>query len=342
MKKPFLDNGRVISAEEITMTITNVDLDIIDKTYDYDRIEIGLGYTYAKAYLPKTLIECILDFYEKKTTLKDVEGEEATYMLFKGMLNSLYGMCVTDIVNDNIVYANGSWGKVDGDAEEQISKYNKSRNRFLFYPWGVFVTAYARQNLWTGILECGDDYIYSDTDSVKILNFDNHKQYFDNYNKEIIGKLETTCIQYSINTDRIRPKTVKGKEKPLGVWDDEGTYDGFKTLGSKRYLVQKDGEFKCTVAGVNKKLTSKYIGEKDDPWGFFEDKMVVDEEHSGRLISTYLDEGYDVKVVDYQGKCYNGREESGIHMEPSEYHLTMTTEYLALVLGLYISEEGTI
>lgn len=342
MKKPFLDNGRIISADEIVMTITNVDLDIIDKTYDYDKIEIGLAYTYAKSYLPKALIECILDFYEKKTTLKDVDGEEATYMLFKGMLNSLYGMSVTDIVNDNIIYVNGQWGTSVGDSEEQIAKYNKSRNRFLFYPWGVFVTAYARQNLWTGILECGDDYIYSDTDSVKILNFDKHKRYFDNYNKDIIKKLEDTCKEYHINKERIRPKTVKGKEKPLGVWDDEGEYEGFKTLGSKRYLVKKDGEFKCTVAGVNKKKTSEYIASKDLPWEFFEDKMVVDEEHSGRLISTYLDEGYDVEVVDYQGICYNGREESGIHMEPSEYHLTMTAEYLALVLGTYITEDGTI
>lgn len=340
MRKPFLDNGRVISADEIVMTITNVDLDIIDKTYDYDDIVIGLGYTYAKARLPKILIECILDFYEKKTTLKDVEGEEATYQLFKGMLNSLYGMCVTDIVNDDVVYNNG-WGKEPGDAEKQIEKYNKGRNRFLFYPWGVFVTAWARYNLWTGILECGDDYIYSDTDSVKILNFENHKDYFDNYNKEIIDKLELTCKEYEIDKERISPKTVKGKSKPLGVWDDEGTYKFFKTLGAKRYLVEKDEEFKCTVAGVNKKLTSKYISEQEDPWGFFTNEMTVDEEHSGRLISTYLDEPYDIKVVDYQGICYNGREESGIHMEPSAYHLTMSAEYLALVLGAYISEDGT-
>lgn len=341
MRKPFLDNGRVISADEIILTITNVDLEIIEKTYDYDDLIIGLGYTYAKSKLPKVLIECILDFYEKKTTLKDVEGEEATYQLYKGMLNSMYGMCVTDIVNDEIIYSNG-WRKEQGDPDEQIEDYNKGRNRFLFYPWGVFVTAYARRNLWTGILECGDDYIYSDTDSVKITNYASHKDYFENYNTDIIRKLEETCKEYDIDTSRISPQTVNGKLKPLGVWDDEGTYSGFKTLGAKRYLVEKEGEFKCTVAGVNKKLTSKYISEQEDPWGFFTNEMVVDEEHSGRLISTYLDEPYDVRVVDYQGICYNNKEESGIHFEPSEYHLTMTSEYLALVLGAYISEDGII
>lgn len=341
IKKPKLDNGRVISAEELVITLTNVDLDIIDETYDYDEIIIGLGYTYIKWYLPKNLIQCILDFYEKKTTLKDVEGEEATYQLFKGMLNSLFGMSVTDIVNDEIIYTD-DWYKEDGNFDEQIAKYNRSRNRFLFYPWGVFVTAYARRNLWSGILECKDDYIYSDTDSVKILNFDKHKEYFDKYNEEIIEKLIKTCNNYNLDSSRIKPKTVKGKEKPLGVWDDEGTYDGFKTLGAKRYLVEKDGEFKCTVAGVNKKLTSQYIGEQEDPWEFFCDEMTVDEEHSGRLISTYLDEPYNIRVVDYQGKCYNGREESGVHMEPSPYHLKMSAEYLALLLGTYVGEDGII
>ena len=87
-KKPVLDNGRLISADEIVLTITNVDLDIIDKCYDYDDIVIGLGYTYAKGYLPTSLVQCIFDFYEKKTTLKGVEGEEAIYQLFKGNLNS--------------------------------------------------------------------------------------------------------------------------------------------------------------------------------------------------------------------------------------------------------------
>lgn len=339
-KKPKLDNGRIISADEIVMTITNVDLDIIDKCYDYDEIIIGLGYTYAKAYLPTALVKCIFEFYEKKTTLKDVEGEEAIYQLFKGNLNSTYGMTVTDIINAVITFVNGEWGEDEEDAEDQLDRYNNSRNRFLFYPWGVFITAYARKNLWGGILESGQDFIYADTDSVKILNFENHKEYFENYNKEIIEKLEAACDYHGISKDKISPVTIKGKKKPLGVWDDDGHYNHFKTLGAKRYLVEQDGHYKCTIAGVNKKMTSEYISEKEDPFGFFTDKMSVDAEHSGRLISTYLDTPYEGTVADYHGVCYNYKEQSGIHFEKSDYNLTMTAEFLSLILGCDYSEEG--
>ena len=50
----------------------------------------------------------ILDLYQDKTTLKGVVGEEANYMLSKGMLNSMYGMCVTDTIMSNVSY-DGQW-----------------------------------------------------------------------------------------------------------------------------------------------------------------------------------------------------------------------------------------
>ena len=251
-------------------------------------------------------------------------------------------MTVTDIINAMVTYVGHTWGEDEEDPEDQIERYNRSRNRFLFYPWGVFITAYARQNLWSGILECGQDYIYADTDSVKVMNFDSHKHYFDDYNSDIIRKLELACDHHGISKDKISPVTVKGKKKPLGVWDDEGTYSHFKTLGAKRYLVEHDGEITCTIAGVNKKETSKYIAAQEDPWGFFSDQMSVDEEHSGRLISTYIDEPYSGTVADYRGVCYNFREESGVHFEKSDYNLTMTKDFLNLILGSYYSEEGVI
>ncbi|MGC7974581.1 hypothetical protein ACP3WV_23580, partial [Salmonella enterica] len=71
---------------------------------------------------------------------KDVEGSEVEYLLSKGMLNSIYGMCVTDIVKDKAVYGD-EWGINKVNIDEEIENYNNSRKRFLYYAWGIWVTA---------------------------------------------------------------------------------------------------------------------------------------------------------------------------------------------------------
>ena len=99
------------------------------------------------------------------------------------MLNSCYGMAVTDIVRPEIIYTDDWQDPLLPNLEKSIEDYNKSRSRFLFYPWGVWVTAYARRNLFTGICEFGSDYIYSDTDSIKVINISAHMDYINSYNK---------------------------------------------------------------------------------------------------------------------------------------------------------------
>jgi hypothetical protein len=89
---------------------------------------------------------------------------------------------------------------------EAIHKYNESKGRFLFYPWGIWVTAYARRNLWSAILNVGNDYVYSDTDSIKALNFETHQPYIDAYNKEITFKLFKMMDYHQLNPSRLSPK----------------------------------------------------------------------------------------------------------------------------------------
>ena len=76
------------------------------------------------------------------------------YLGSKEMVNAAYGMTVTDICRDEIIYDESSqmdWEKQKPNIEDAIEKYNKSARRFLFYPWGVWVTAYARRNLFSGL-----------------------------------------------------------------------------------------------------------------------------------------------------------------------------------------------
>ena len=54
----------------------------------------------------------------------------------------------------------------------------------------MWITAYARKNLWTGILEFKNDYVYSDTDSIKCVNVPDHMEYINKYNDIVINKLK--------------------------------------------------------------------------------------------------------------------------------------------------------
>src|SRR5699024_4604534 len=145
LEKPIINNGRVYSADSLEMTITDIDFKIIEQVYSWDKIAVANVKKFYRDYLPKDMIKAIIDLYQDKTELKDVEGKEVEYMLSKGMLNSVYGMSVTDIIKDNHTYNNDDfWELEQVDVQEEIDKHNKSKNRFLYYAWGVWVTAYAR------------------------------------------------------------------------------------------------------------------------------------------------------------------------------------------------------
>ena len=331
MVKPVINNGRVYDAEMIQTTITDVDFNIIEKVYEWDKISIANVKGFVKAYLPKSIIESILNLYQDKTTLKGVEGKEVEYLLSKGMLNSVYGMCVTDVVKDEHVY-NDTWGVERVDVDEKIDEYNKSKNRFLFYPWGIWVTAYARRNLWTAILNIGDDYIYSDTDSIKMLNFDKHKEYVEKYNKHIGKKLADMMEHYKLNVELLAPKTIQGKAKPLGIWEFDGNYSHFKTLGAKRYLVKENGEFHLTVAGLSKKNGITHMvnicgGDTEQVFNIFNDNLYIPADKTGKMTHTYIDSEKEMFVVDYDGVEERVLTLSGIHLEPCDFTLSISEQY---------------
>lgn len=333
-----INNGRVYDADSLSMTITDIDFNIISKVYEWDEISIKNVYGFVKAYLPKAIIESILDLYSDKTTLKGVEGKEVEYLLSKGMLNSVYGMSVTDIVKDNNVYNNG-WEVEAVDITEKITEYNESRNRFLYYAWGIWVTAYARRNLWTGILAMGNDYIYSDTDSIKALNYEKHKPYVEWYNNNVQTKLVEMCKHYKLDVARLKPKTIEGVEKPLGVWEFEGNYDMFKTLGAKRYLVLENGKYQLTVAGLSKKNGMDYMIEQgennpDKIFELFNDNLYIPSDKTGKMTHTYIDEEMMITATDYLGKSKIIKTLSGIHLEACDFTLSISQQYKDFLIKL--------
>mgnify|MGYP001590389536 FL=1 len=335
---PTINNGRVVSALLMATTITEIDFDIISQVYDWSDIEIANARYAHKNYLPKSIIQSILDLYQDKTVLKDVKGSEVEYMLSKGMLNSIYGMCVTDIVKDNSVY-DDNWQVEKVDILEEIENYNTSKNRFLYYPWGIWVTAYARRNLWTGIAVVGDDYVYSDTDSLKLKNYEKYKGYIDWFDKQIVAKMTAMCAYYKFDEQLLHPKTKDGVVKTLGVWDFEGTYARFKTLGAKRYLSEKNDKLQLTVAGLSKQNGITYLkelagGDNAKVFDFFTGELHVPAENTGKMTHTYIDDEQALEVVDYLGQITMVNTLSAIHLESCDFTLTIAGQYREFLKNL--------
>lgn len=369
-KDAVINNGRVMSASTIALIVTELDFDIISRVYEADDYEIHSMYVYKRGYLPRDLILAILELYGNKTSLKGVDGREVEYMVSKNMLNSTYGMMVTDIIRPETIYGIDGWETIDGQPAEQLEDYNNSYNRFLFYPWGVWVTAHARHALWEAIFEFGEDYVYSDTDSIKGLNFEKHMAFFDEYNRKQRLRLSNMCLYYQIPISKCMPKTKKGEKKPIGIWEIEEGYRKFKTLGAKRYCyVHENGEFNWTVAGVNKNeavpyILSKYCGVNFDlahlaytknpnledeakeamktlvnqdvdytpAFDAFSVTLSIPPEHSGKMTHTYVDEDMSAFITDTQGNRVLCHERSYVHLEPAGYDFSMAEAFVDYLL----------
>lgn len=331
-------NGRVLKADELYTTVTDMDLITILKFYNIGELQIGKSIRYRKGYLPKDLILSTLKFYNDKTKLKGVKGWEIEYLSGKENNNSIYGMMVTDIIRDLIEYDTISNEWLDNsitNMDKEIEKYNKNRNRFLFYPWGVWVTAYARRNIFKAIEELNEDYHYSDTDSVYYNDNGVHDRWFEEYNIDIQNKICKVLDYYGIDNDLIRPKNIDGDECPLGVFTVDGKYEKFKTLGAKRYAMMENGKFKLTVAGLGKEISRKYIAteHKGEELDFFDNNMIIDENHTGKLTMTYIDDETSGYINDYKGVRRKFHELSSIHSEKQAYHMGCQ-EYIDTVMGL--------
>jgi len=354
VERPQTHNGRIVRADHLKTTITNVDYMILRKFYTWDKPErISNFRRYHKGYLPTDFVKAILKLYKDKTQLKDVAGKEAEYNKAKEMLNSCYGMTVTDIVRDEIDYEDNLWpeeGPRHGeerdplDVEKQIEKYNKNRGRFLFYGWGLFVTAYARRNLFSGIMEFNTDYVYSDTDSVKVRNAQAHQAYIDDYNNRIRMKLYKAMAYHNLSCDEVEPTNIKGEKKPLGIWSFDGHYESAKFCRAKCYMVKYShdprnkegirGKYMLTVSGLNKREALPYLLNQGDPYEYFGEGMIIPAGQTGKKTHTHIDDERIGQVTDYLGNTAHYHELSGIHLSSAAYKMKFSEDLVQFLLNI--------
>lgn len=81
------DNGRIISADEIEITLIDLDFYFLLEAYEFSSYEILECYNSKYDYLPIEYVNFILDKYENKTKYKNVEGKEDIYSIEKSKVN---------------------------------------------------------------------------------------------------------------------------------------------------------------------------------------------------------------------------------------------------------------
>lgn len=314
------DNGRVLYASAVRLIVNENDLECIDMCYDIVSRKVNRMFIAKRGKLPFELRKHLLEMFKDKTKLKDVKGYEYEYAKKKNGVNSTYGMMVTAIDNDDIIYNDNTmtWTSSSGDIGKQLEHFYNSRNSFLAYQWGCWVTSQSRLRLRKMLTIVGNDMVYCDTDSIKFVN-KKHIAEFEKANQEIIAQCE-----------KAQPKAYAmrdGKKEYLGVWDDDvkgGYYARFRTWGAKKYAYDLlDGTFHTTVAGMSKKLGAKAIGCIEN---FKIDKERA-YENVGRTVAYYNDSKPHEITVD--GCTFTTA--SNIAIVDTTYTLGVSTTYAELL-----------
>ena len=323
--KHIIDNGRVIYAEFLLCTLTDIDLDIIMSEYKIGDIKIGEIWASQAAKLSKEIRDTVLYYFQQKTLLDGIEEQKYLYSKMKALLNAIYGCFVMRIDQTTV-----KWDPVKQiyfddtpKLEEALEKFYKGKNNFLSYQQGVFVTALARQQLRKMLWKVGKDCVYCDTDSIKGIG--DHKKDFEEEN--------AYRKQLAIDAGAFAEDS-KGNPYYLSLWECEtipveeggkGIYEEFKTLGAKKYCYKQNGKIKSTIAGVSKEAGAAYFGEHGVD-GLSIDAVITDSGH----LTAYYNDDKDVYKLTIDHNTFTTS--SNVALVNNTYKIGVTDEYYDLLL----------
>lgn len=150
------------------------------------------------------------------------------------------------------------------DVQNVLDKYYKSRNSFMQYYHGCYVTMHARSDILAMVERIGyKRFIYCDTDSIFFEKTTDAVDAIDLYNKEI----SALNVKMGLGVNN-----KDGGRSFYGVFEDENKdITAFKFLHAKCYgYIGKNG-LKMTVAGVRQEVrdrNNKLITIVDELKGF--------------------------------------------------------------------------
>lgn len=311
-------NGRILRASHLEITLTDIDFRIILSMYDWDGMKIISMYSSVYHMLPMALRSVVIQYYRMKTELKGAPEDSEEHQFYqknKEKLNAVYGMMVEDVARDRMVFKDGQFIREDEPLADLIAHSN--RKAFVCYQWGIWCTAWSRKALQDGIRLCGkyaQDFVYTDTDSIKSIN----------------------DVDFSLLNEKLKQKAIEcdavaldreGVPHYIGVWEDENypKPNRFKTLGAKKYVLEDDRKgLHITIAGVDKRKGGKELGSLDN----FREGFVFSE--AGGTESIFNDD-IDM-IIEREGRSL--RITDNLVIRDSTYTISLTQEYRDILNGV--------
>lgn len=228
----FIPNEYIKSSngELITLTLTNIDLELFLSHYNVYEMTYHSGWKFKGI---RGLFTQYIEFWTERKINAKKEGNNVLYLISKLMLNSLYGKFG---LNPNV---RGKYPYLDPDGVIQYGMYPLEQRNSIYIPVASFITSYARRKtILTSqaikdytIKNYGIDYyIYSDTDSIHLLDIDEEE------------------LKQFVDLDDYR----------LGAWKLESRFSRGKYLRQKCYIEENEDKINVTVAGLPKKL-GRYV-----------------------------------------------------------------------------------
>lgn len=370
---PRLNNGKLFSAEKVSMSISSTMFQIIKQFYKWDDITINAGIEWQTDYLPRELVNVVAYLYKRKADLKtaindakeqgrtksEIAALQTEYALAKSQLNSCYGMLCQRLLTDKVDFVE-DWDEdtvsldniSEDDKIDELKRYSNMgegyRKRFSYMPWAICIVDEAKLKLCRIIAEAGKDFVYGDTDSAKIQFVKKHEAFIDAFNKEQYERVERACDHFKFD-DETRDVLLHNEGFAIGCADkNDMLARKFKHYGAKRYLYQDmGGDIHVTVAGVQKAAFEKYLRKcrlnYQDPFEVFKatedpiESLNLSPEWTGKQSATYIDEPTCGFGIDYQGNFFAYEELGSVYMEGASYCLSLCDEYQGF---LYDFENG--
>lgn len=354
-----IDNGKIQSAAHGRFIMTDLDYHMFKRAYSSDITVTRIAVAEAD-YLPWPFKQLLFKNYGYKTTLRGVEGEESKYVESKQVINSMYGVAVTKNVTDEVVFGSKTdemgneyfdeWYTIPATEKtyakylEEVASENNKGKTFLTYDIGIFITAYARYDLWHLISQMDEHVVYGDTDSLKGIFDDKDIEVINRYNEWVVATEKRVAEDQHFGEEYFHPCQPSGKECRLGVFDREDDCIKFKTLGAKRYAVLHAGNdnIEMTVAGLPKKTK---IGDKvyntadflNNDFDNFCDGATWDVEQSGKKTHYYNDRqpvGMEIRDRDDVPYILDECDACGIAITPTTFSIGLADAYKEYVTNI--------